>query len=47
MVGDYRLSKRFDMYLGTFYTGVQDGLANGFDFNTSTVTTTAGIRFKF
>jgi predicted porin len=47
IVGDYRLSKRFDMYLGTFYTGVQDGLANGFDFNTSTVTTTAGIRFKF
>ena len=47
VVGDWRLSKRFDMYLGTFYTGVQDGLANGFDLNTSTVTTTAGIRFKF
>ena len=44
---DYRFSKRFDGYLGTFYTGVKDGLANGFDFNTSTVSTTTGIRFKF
>ena len=47
VVLDYRFSKRFDGYFGTFYTGVKDGLANGFDFNTSTVTTTAGIRFKF
>jgi len=47
VVLDYRFSKRFDGYVGTFYTGVKDGLANGFDFNTSTVSTTAGIRFKF
>jgi predicted porin len=46
IVGDYRLSKRFDLYLGTFYTGVQDGLASGF-LNTSTLSTTAGVRFKF
>jgi predicted porin len=46
IVGDYRFSKRFDGYLGTFYTGVQDGLANGF-LNKSTLATTAGIRFKF
>jgi hypothetical protein len=26
---------------------VQDGLANGFDFATSTVTSTVGLRFKF
>src|SRR6266446_6806524 len=47
VVLDYRFSKRFDGYFGTFYTGVKDGLANGFDFNTSTVSTTTGIRFKF
>src|SRR5882762_1703338 len=46
LVLDYRFSKRFDGYLGTFYTGVQDGLANGF-LNKSTLTTTTGIRFKF
>ena len=46
LVGDYRLNKRFDVYLGTFWTGVQDGLANGF-LNTSTLTTTTGLRFKF
>ena len=46
VVLDYRFSKRFDGYLGTFYTGVQDGLANGF-LNKSTLTTTTGIRFKF
>jgi predicted porin len=46
LVADYRFAKRFDGYLGTFYTGVQDGLASGF-LNKSTLTTTAGIRFKF
>ena len=46
-VADYKFSKRFDAYLGTFYTGVQDGLANGYNLNTSTLTTTAGIRFRF
>jgi predicted porin len=46
-VADYRLSKRFDVYLGTMWSQVQDGLASGFDFATSTVATTAGLRFKF
>jgi predicted porin len=46
LVVDYRFAKRFDGYLGTFYSGVQDGLANGF-LNKSTLTTTTGIRFKF
>jgi predicted porin len=46
VVADYRFSKRFDGYIGTFYSKVQDGLANGF-LNTSTLTSTVGIRFKF
>ena len=46
LMADYRFAKRFDGYLGTMYTGVQDGLANGF-LNKSTLTTTTGIRFKF
>jgi predicted porin len=43
---DYRLSKRFDWYLGTLYTTVSGGLANGF-LQTNTLSTTTGIRFKF
>jgi predicted porin len=56
-VADYKFSKRFDGYLGTFYTGVQDGLSvaanatpttpRALFFNTSTLTTSAGIRFRF
>ncbi|HJX21246.1 MAG TPA: hypothetical protein VJ454_09655, partial [Steroidobacteraceae bacterium] len=46
LVADYRFAKRFDGYFGTFYTGVQDGLANGF-LDKSTLTTTTGIRFRF
>jgi predicted porin len=45
-VADYKFAKRFDGYLGTFWTDVQDGLANGY-LNKSTLTTTAGIRFRF
>ena len=44
---DYKYSKRFDTYVGTFWSQVKDGLANGYDLNTSTLTTTAGLRFKF
>ena len=43
---DYRLSKRFDVYIGTFWSQAQDGLANEF-LNTSTLTSTVGARFKF
>jgi predicted porin len=43
---DYRLSKRFDVYAGTMYSGVKNGLANGY-LNTTNVATTAGLRFKF
>jgi predicted porin len=46
LVADYKFAKRFDGYLGTFWTDVQDGLAMGF-LNKATLTTTAGIRFRF
>jgi predicted porin len=46
LVADYKYSKRFDGYLGTFFTDVQDGLANGY-LNKATITTTAGVRFRF
>jgi predicted porin len=45
-VADYRFAKRFDGYIGTFWTDVQDGLAFGF-LNKSTLTTTTGVRFRF
>ncbi|MDB6083601.1 MAG: porin [Gammaproteobacteria bacterium] len=44
---DYRLSKRFDAFAGVMYSGVHDGLANGYLFHTTDITTTMGVRFKF
>ena len=46
LVLDYRLSKRFDVYAGSMYSGVKDGLANGY-LNTTNIATTAGLRFRF
>jgi len=46
LVLDYKLSKRFDVYAGSMYSGVQGGLANGY-LNTTNVATTAGLRFRF
>jgi predicted porin len=46
LLADYRFAKRFDWYLGTLASGVQDGLANGY-LNKSTISTTTGIRFRF
>ena len=43
---DYRLAKRFDVYLGTMYTTGSDGPVSGY-LNTNTLATTAGVRFKF
>jgi predicted porin len=43
---DYRLSKRFDVYLGSMYSTASDGPSSGF-LNTNTLATTAGLRFKF
>ena len=45
--GIWHMSKRFDTYAGVFYTGVKDGMANGYAFHTTDITTTTGVRFKF
>jgi predicted porin len=45
-VFDYRLSRRFDVYAGSMWSGVKDGLANGY-LNKDNVAATAGLRFKF
>jgi predicted porin len=47
LVADYKFAKRFDGYVGTFWTDVQDGLAALPWPNKSTLTTTAGVRFRF
>jgi predicted porin len=44
---DYTLSKHFDAYAGVLYSGVSNGLANGYAFNTTNINPTTGIRFKF
>ena len=46
VVLDYRFTKRFDVYAGGMYSGVRDGLANGYLFKTN-IATTAGLRFRF
>ena len=46
VLGDYRFNNHFDAYLGTLWSDVTDGLANEF-LNTSTLTTTVGVRVKF
>jgi predicted porin len=48
----YKFTKRFDAYLGTMWSEVQDGLANGYlregpSGSASTITSTVGMRFKF
>jgi predicted porin len=43
---DYRLSKRFDTYAGIMFTGVHDGLANGYIHSTD-MNPTIGVRYKF
>jgi predicted porin len=43
----WRLSKRFDTYAGLMYTGVHDGLANGYVFHTTDINPTIGVRYKF
>jgi predicted porin len=43
---DYRLTKRFDIYFGSMWSGVQNGLANGYLFDDN-IATTLGARFKF
>lgn len=43
----YHLSKHFDAYAGVMYSGVHNGLANGYLFHTTDTTTTTGVRFEF
>lgn len=43
----YRLSKHFDTYAGVMYTGVQDGLANGYIYSKNNLNPTIGVRFRF
>ena len=42
----YKMSKRFDLYGGSMWSGVRDGLANGY-INKDNVATSVGVRFKF
>jgi predicted porin len=44
---DYTLTKRFDVYAGVMYSGVRNGLANGYLFHTNNLNPTVGVRFKF
>jgi predicted porin len=44
---DYQLTKRFDAYLGAMYSGVKNGVANGYDFERTNINPTIGLRFKF
>ncbi|GAC1452175.1 MAG: hypothetical protein PVSMB6_03460 [Steroidobacteraceae bacterium] len=46
LLADYRFSKRFDGYVGALWSQVKDGLASGF-INSSTTSTTLGVRYKF
>jgi len=46
LAADWRLSKRFDVYVGAMYSGVSGGLANGYIVR-STIDPTLGGRFKF
>jgi len=44
---DYRFTRRLDAYAGIMYSGVSDGVANGYLYYTSNVNPTIGLRFSF
>jgi predicted porin len=44
---DYTFNRHFDTYAGILYSGVSNGLANGYAFNTTNINPTIGIRFRF
>jgi predicted porin len=44
---DYFFNKHFDAYAGAMYSGVHDGLATGYDFHTTNINPTLGVRYKF
>jgi predicted porin len=43
---DYHFNVHFDAYLGAMYSGVHDGLANGY-ISTTNINPTVGVRYKF
>ncbi len=44
---DYRFNLHFDAYVGAMYSGVRDGLANGYPYYTTNINPTLGVRYKF
>jgi predicted porin len=44
---DYFFNEHFDAYAGAMYSGVHDGLANGYAFNTTNINPTVGVRYRF
>ena len=46
LAADYKFNKYFDVYAGTMYSKVADGLASGYLHN-NTVNTMTGVRFNF
>jgi predicted porin len=44
---DYHFNPHFDIYAGAMYSGVSDGPANGYAFNTTNINPTIGVRYKF
>ncbi len=44
---DYRFNVHFDAYVGAMYSGVHDGLANGYPYYTTNINPTIGLRYKF
>lgn len=44
---DYRFTKRFDVYAGFMYSGVSNGLANGYLYDTTNINPTIGARYSF
>jgi len=46
VAADYRIAKRFDCYFGAMWSGVQNGLANGY-LTRNSIDPTLGVRFRF
>src|SRR5271166_2097514 len=44
---DYHFNQHVDAYAGAMYSGVYDGAASGYAFNTTNVNPTIGVRYKF
>ena len=44
---DYFFNQHFDVYAGAMYSGVHNGLANGYVYNTTNINPTIGLRYKF